>query len=168
MKQLSQLVLNSPRIISLRPLEQLSELWWLDLSGTATGSADLATIARSKKLFYLNLSFTQIEDVGLAHLAGLSELNSLSLLDTRITDAGLDLLTGLTKCRYLHVDATGVTDGGVASLAAKFPAMNVTHSRPFDRKESLAQLRESGQPKELNLSNLLLRDDDLIDLKRLK
>ena len=163
--ELGLLYLNSPRIDSLLPLERLTRLIVVTLKGTAIGDADLAIIARSKDLLILDVSDTQIGDVGLSHLAGLSNLHNLDLSNTRITDAGLASLTGLSQCRSLRADRTGVTDDGVALLSAKLPAMKIWHRSTFDREATLAELRAMRQPKELKLTNILLRDDDLVDLE---
>jgi internalin A len=167
MTQLSGLVLNSPRIDSLRPLDHLTSLWWLSLRDTAIGDDDMAIIGRFKALFDLQLSHTRISDSGMVHLAGLSQVVVLDLSDTRITDAGLTSLIGLKKCNYVGLYGTGVTDQGVALLSMRYPAAKIFHGQTSNKKAILAQVRESRNPKELNLSDPLLQDDDLIELGRL-
>jgi hypothetical protein len=81
-------------------LEGLSQLQWLDLSGTRVTDAGLVRLQGFKRLGVLNLDNTEITDAGLEHLKGLNQLQKLCLVNTKVTDEGVKKLQqALPKCK---------------------------------------------------------------------
>jgi hypothetical protein len=135
----------------LKHLECLSQLQWLDLSGTPITDSDLTYLTALSQLQRLDLVSTDVTDAGLEHLkclnklrvlnlartqvtdAGLEvltcfgQLKGLSLNDTRVTDAGMEHLRSLSQLRDLLLNRTQVTDTGVRNLRAALPKCNVFH-----------------------------------------
>jgi len=100
----------------VRHLAGLTDLQWLDLSGTQVGDAGLADLKGLKALQFLYLDDTQVTDLGLEHLKGLTTLQRLDLSSTKTTDAGLENLQGLTGLHTLWLDGTQITDAGLEHL----------------------------------------------------
>lgn len=76
----------------------------------------LAHVMELTQLRYLNLSGTNVTSVGLEHLKELTGLHFLDLSGTQIDDAGLVHLQGMTELQYLWLDNTDVSDSGVNEL----------------------------------------------------
>jgi hypothetical protein len=76
----------------LRPLEGLTRLQTLSLSGNRITDRGLALVARLPNLEYLSLDATDVGDEGLVHLAGMRSLKSVSLGATSVTPEGINRL----------------------------------------------------------------------------
>ena len=101
------------------------QITWLNLGGTSTTDAALASLAGFKHLTRLHLGNTRVTDDGLKHLQGLPYLESLNLYGTQISDDGLLHLKGLKNLKKLYVWKTRVTAEGVSQLKAELPALEV-------------------------------------------
>lgn len=95
------------------------------LSETQATDATLRKINGLTSLRWLDLDGTQVTDSGLAHLRGIRNLKWLWLQNTRVTDAGLAHLKGLPNLELLDLDDTHVTKAGVDSLVQTLP--NISH-----------------------------------------
>lgn len=87
--------------------------------------ACLVPIQNLSAMESLTLSGNRITDSGLALLAGLSNLEILDLEATDVTDAGLTHLRGLKKLRVLNLAGTLVTPEGVKSLKVFLPECHI-------------------------------------------
>jgi hypothetical protein len=91
----------------LQPLQAMTRLETLTLSGNRITDEGLAMIAGLPKLEYLILDATDVTDAGLKHLEGMKNLKSVSLGATLVTPEGIKKLQraipGLEV--DLHVDA---------------------------------------------------------------
>jgi hypothetical protein len=76
----------------LRPLEGLTRLRTMSLSGNRITDRGLALVARLPNLEYLWLDATDVGDEGLVHLEGMRSLKSVSLGATRVTPEGIKKL----------------------------------------------------------------------------
>ena len=100
----------------LEPLETLTQLQILEISGTQVTDIGLTHLKGLTKLQELSLDGTKVTDAGLAHLKGLTQLQRLYLRNTQVTDSGLAHLKGLTQLQRLYVCNTQVTDSGMEHL----------------------------------------------------
>jgi hypothetical protein len=112
------------------PLNELTELRWLDLSEGNVADPDLQRITRLHGLEGLSIASTHITDAGLERLVGLTKLSTLDLRDTAVTDAGLERLARLTNLSYLFLDRTSVTTDGVAKLQRRLPMCTIDLTIP--------------------------------------
>ena len=101
---------------SLTNLAGLSDLAYLDLSGTATTDAGLAYLTDLPSLCRLLLARTAMSDEGLRHVGKLKGLTSLTLNSTNVTDRSLEHLAGLGNLRFLNLTGTKVSDEGLRHL----------------------------------------------------
>jgi serine/threonine protein kinase/Leucine-rich repeat (LRR) protein len=144
-----------------RPLKEILEalnnpgvdaLASLDLSDTAIGDADLASLKGLTHLGRLVLDGTNIEGLGLiqlqellglvelrlgcpklnelflGELAGLKKLEKLSLAKSPVTDRGVRQLEQLAHLKELDLTETKVTAAGVQELQKSIPACRILTS----------------------------------------
>lgn len=97
-------------------LQGMSDLLYLDLSGTNVTDAGLLHLQGLERLEVLQLWNTSVTDAGLALIARLPNLVQLGLGNTQVSDAGLAHLGALTRLRVLQLWGTGVTGRGLAQL----------------------------------------------------
>jgi len=97
-------------------LQGLTDLNYLDLSGTDITDAGLEKLRSMARLKGLALCPTRITDRGLESLAGSSRLEDLRLGGWGITDAGLKHVCGLTRLRTLVIRSAQITDAGLKHL----------------------------------------------------
>jgi hypothetical protein len=118
----------------LKNLERIAtNVFWLDLQGSAITDAGLATVAKCRNLTRLHLNRTAVSDAGLAALKSLVGLEYLNLVGTGIGDAGLAHLAGLTKLQRLYLMGTKVTDAGVAKLKGANAAVAINRGPGFSK-----------------------------------
>jgi len=110
---------------NLAPLEKLSGIWLLDLSGHPVTDAGLAHVRCCHGLTWLDLEDTRITDEGLEHVARLKHLERLYLSNTAVTDRGLDCLVGLRNLEEIHLHGTRVTQRGVDRLQRALPRVTI-------------------------------------------
>ncbi|MCX5644776.1 MAG: M48 family metalloprotease [Phycisphaerae bacterium] len=152
----------------VRHLAGLTDLRWLDLSGTQVGDAGLADLKGLKALEFLYLDDTQVTDLGLERLKGLTTLRRLDLSSTKTTDAGLENLKGLTGLRILWLDGTQITDAGLESLKDLTALEDLMLSSPQITDAGLAHLQHLTRLKTLSLgSKARITDAGLVHLKGL-
>jgi len=103
----------------------LSELGYLNLSGTAVGDAGLANLTKVQQLESLDISDTRITGVGLAHVPLMSHLYRLDLSGTAVDDAGLARLFDdegrPLGFEVLNIEKTRISPGGVQRFLSKLP-----------------------------------------------
>jgi hypothetical protein len=100
----------------LEPLQGLTALRTLNVSGTRITDSGLKSVGRLTTLQVLFVNETAVSDAGLRHLQALTELRELSLFHTRVTDEGLASLKGLSNLRDLTLSGPTITDRGLAQL----------------------------------------------------
>jgi len=164
----------------LRPLQEMSSLRELDISGPMRTDAGLEHLTKltdleqlsvvdakltgaglvhlkgMTRLRHLDLDNTTVPDEGLVHLKGLLGLRILVLNKTRVTDAGLEHLAGLKNLAELKLNGTAVTGKGVAKLKAALPKCNISADVKVSASEPAAAPQVSPPPLEA-----LRRDQNL-------
>ncbi|MDP1792974.1 MAG: DnaJ domain-containing protein [Acidimicrobiales bacterium] len=105
---------------SFSPLKTLApdRLWALHAQRSTIDDDELVHLQGMSDLLYLDLSGTRITDAGLLHLQGLERLEVLQIWNTAITDAGIALVARLPNLVQLGLGNTRVTDAGLAHLRA--------------------------------------------------
>ena len=98
----------------------------LDLSDTAIGDADLASLKGLTHLRRLVLDGTNIEGKGLIHLHDLTELRDLRLGCPKLIEFFLGELAGIKKLEKLSLAKSPVSDAGARQLA------QLTHLKELD------------------------------------
>ena len=89
----------------------------LNIAGSNTTDAGLASLGTTTSLRKLVLSSTKISDAGLYFLRSLSRLTLLMLNGTAMSDDGLPNLLKLPRLRVLYLGSTQITDKAVRLLA---------------------------------------------------
>jgi hypothetical protein len=114
---------------SLGQLRELSlmRLNHIRYGGGLQGLSDvcLTPIQNLTNLETLTLTGNRITDSGLAKLAGLTKLEALDLDATDVTDAGLVHLQALRQLKTVGLAGTGVTPEGVKKLKAALPELDI-------------------------------------------
>src|ERR1043166_1259968 len=113
MRHVEKLVLSHPNVTDdmMDWLNNMSDLWHLNLAGTRITDAGLKKLAHMKRLRQLHLqSVTTISDAGFAALADLPSLDYLDLGRTKIGDRGVAALAKNLQLAQLHLDNTDVGD----------------------------------------------------------
>ncbi len=145
-------------ISDLSPLQGLTQLTWLDLSGTnvsnvsplsgltaltslrlyGTPLSDVSPLAGLPQLRDLNLSSTPISDV--SPLTGLAQLRDLHLSNTPISN--VSPLAGLTQLRSLYLHSTSLSDIAALSSLTQLTHLGIGSSDIADLSplEGLTQL----------------------------
>jgi hypothetical protein len=138
---------------SLRPLEELTDIQWLNISSNKVSDSGMKYLAGLTELRILELWLCPITDNGfdampleamqnlevlslggseisnnsLLKIARLSKLRSLSLQRCRrVTDAGLAHLKDLKKLRHLDLVNTRVTPKGLSEFKASLPTCRLS------------------------------------------
>ena len=145
-------------ISDLSPLQGLTQLTWLDLSGTNVSNvsplsgltaltslrlyntplSDVSPLTGLPQLRDLNLSNTPISDV--SPLTGLAQLTYLNLSNTPISD--VSPLAGLTQLRSLYLHSTSLSDIAALSSLTQLTHLGIGSSDIADLSplEGLTQL----------------------------
>jgi hypothetical protein len=114
---------------SLGQLRELSlmRLSHIRYGGGLQGLSDdcLIPIQNLTNLETLTLTGNRITDTGLAKLAGLAKLEALDLDATDVTDAGLVHLQALRQLKTVGLAGTGVTPEGVKKLKSVLPELDI-------------------------------------------
>jgi hypothetical protein len=97
-------------------LRALTNLTYLDLSGTEITDSGLESLRALTALEYLSLRDNDITDGGLGNLKGMTSLGELDLSNTQVTDSGLEHLEELANLERLILDGTQITDAGLEHL----------------------------------------------------
>ena len=135
-------------IISLEPLSEMSDLTWLDISGTSV--EDLSPVRNLNKLKVLRANSTMIED--LSALKYNITLEELEVANTAVNDLGvLASLRGLLK---LNLSDTQVTRASSLKNCPDLIALNLSGTRIAN----IAFLQDLPQLKAFDISNTAIRD----------
>jgi Leucine-rich repeat (LRR) protein len=119
MHRLELLDLHNIGVTDLHPIQHLSKIYRLGVSGSPLGDAGLAPVGVKQsfpKLEILALANTRITDAGLKPLRNLPRLRDLDLEGTQITDAGTTTLGALPRLYSLNLARTPITDDGLIDL----------------------------------------------------
>ncbi|MGC8643967.1 MAG: leucine-rich repeat domain-containing protein, partial [Isosphaeraceae bacterium] len=108
---------------------------------TGLSDACLVPIQGLTSLERLTLSGNRITDAGLAKLAGLSNLETLDLDATDVTDAGLVHLHALANLKTVDLAGTKVTLQGVKALQAALPGLDINVEMDPDLAEKVREWR---------------------------
>ena len=108
---------------------------------TGLSDACLIPIQGLSQLQTLTLSGNRITDEGLALIAGMPELESLDLDATDVTDAGLVHLQALKKLKSLSLGGTRVTPQGARALQSALPGLEVSFEIDPELERILKQSR---------------------------
>lgn len=112
---------------------------------TPLSDACLVPIQGLTQLNDLDLSGNRISDDGLALIAGMHELKSLGLTATDVTDAGLDHLRALRMLKTLSLGGTLVTPEGAKRLQSALPGLEIIFDIDAEVERNLKRLRRDHQ-----------------------
>ena len=135
-------------IISLEPLSELSDLNWLDISGTSI--EDLSPVRNLNKLKVLRANSTLIED--LAALKYNITLEELEVANTTIED--LSVLASLRNLLKLNLNNTQVNRISNLKSCSNLISLNLGSTRIAN----VGVLQDLTQLKSLDISNTSVRD----------
>lgn len=135
-------------IISLDPLSELSDLTWLDISGTSI--EDLAPVRNLNKLKVLRANSTLIEDI--STLKYNITLEELEVANTTIDD--LSVLASLRNLVKLNLANTQVSRISNLKNCPNLTALNLSDTRVAN----IGILQDLTQLKFLDISNTTIRD----------
>ena len=139
-------------ISDLSPLRGLTQLTWLDLSGTDV--LDVSPLSGLTALRTLQLYKSPISDV--SPLAGLPQLRDLNLSNTRVSD--VSPLTGLGQLTYLNLSNTPISDVSPLSGLTQLRHLSL-HSTSLSDIAALSSLTQ--------LTSLGIGGSDIADLSPL-
>ena len=151
----------------LKPLNRLSHLVSLDLTGTQVADEELKWLAGLSKLRHVTLRNTGITDDGLLHLKNLTSLQELDVSRTALSDDGLKVLQGFEGLKTLRLAGCRITDAGVASLAglAKLEVLDLGRIELSDA--GLKYIENLTKLKVLHVSGTKITDEGLVSLGKL-
>jgi Leucine-rich repeat (LRR) protein len=135
-------------IISLEPISELSELAWIDISGTSI--EDLSPIRNANKLKVLRANSTLIDDI--SSLKYNNTLEELEVANTSVND--LAVLASLRNLEKLDLSNTMVSKISYLKNCPKLTALNLSGCKI----SNIGILQELGQLKTVNISNTMVRD----------
>ena len=135
-------------IISLEPLSELSDLNWLDISGTSI--EDLSPVRNLNKLKVLRANSTLIED--LTALKYNITLEELEVANTTIED--LSVLASLRNLLKLNLNNTQVNRISNLKSCPNLTSLNLGSTRIAN----VGVLQDLSQMKSLDISNTAVRD----------
>jgi Leucine-rich repeat (LRR) protein len=135
-------------IISLEPLSELSDLNWLDISGTSI--EDLSPVRNLNKLKVLRANSSLIED--LAALKYNITLEELEVANTTIED--LSVLASLRNLLKLNLNNTQVNRISNLKSCSNLTSLNLGSTRIAN----VGVLQDLTQLKSLDISNTSVRD----------
>ena len=135
-------------IISLEPLSELSDLNWLDISGTSI--EDLSPVRNLNKLKVLRANSTLIED--LTALKYNITLEELEVANTTIED--LSVLASLRNLLKLNLNNTQVNRISNLKSCPNLTSLNLGNTRIAN----VGVLQDLVQLKSLDISNTAVRD----------
>ena len=135
-------------IISLEPLSELSDLTWLDISGTSID--DLSPVRNLNKLKVLRANSTLIEDI--TALKYNLTLEELEVANTIVENLGT--LTSLRNLQKLNLAETQVSRISSLKSCSNLTTLNLSGTRIAN----VGILQELPQLKSLDISNTAVRD----------
>ena len=135
-------------IISLEPLSELSDLTWLDISGTSID--DLSPVRNLNKLKVLRANSTLIEDI--TALKYNLSLEELEVANTIVENLGT--LTSLRNLQKLNLAETQVSRISNLKSCTNLTSLNLSGTRIAN----VGILQELPQLKSLDISNTAVRD----------
>ena len=101
----------------LAHLENLKEIWHLDLGNSPINGSGLRHLKDHSKLRILFLGGASVDDANVHHWPDLPALEELTLHYSMIGDGAAKQLKRFKKLRVLGLEATRITNAGVADLA---------------------------------------------------
>ena len=135
-------------IVSLEPLSEMSDITWLDVSGTSV--EDLSPVRNLNKLKVLRANSTLIED--LSALKYNITLEELEVANTTIND--LSVLPSLRNLQKLNINNTQVSRISNLKSCPNLTSVNLGGTRIAN----IGILQELEQLKNVDISNTAVRD----------
>ena len=135
-------------IVSLEPLSEMSDITWLDISGTSV--EDLSPVRNLNKLKVLRANSTLIED--LSALKYNITLEELEVANTTIND--LSVLPSLRNLQKLNINNTQVSRISNLKSCPNLTSVNLGGTRIAN----IGILQELEQLKNVDISNTAVRD----------
>jgi hypothetical protein len=115
----------------------------VDLSGTQSNDAMLATLAALPKIHTVNCTNVQsITGAGLESLVALPELHTLYMAGTSLDDAGMTHVAHLKSLKTLNIGYTKVTDAGMPALDKMTGLKTLVMGHTAVSDAGLVQLRD--------------------------
>lgn len=131
----------------LKHLAELPNLHWLDVSVNPHITDDgLAPLQRLSRLEHLDLSGTRITNAGLPLLGRMTQLTSLNLSSTRINNDGLEHLQPLAQLRHLTLPYVGRRiDGGWTDYGCTPEGLPALWRLPIEQLDGISISRRNVQ-----------------------
>ena len=151
-----------PVLIHLRELTQLRVL---ELNGIPISDTEMVNLEELIRLESLTLSSHLLSSDGLAHLRSLKHLKHLRITSTQVSDDGLKHLGPLKELERLSLHSTKVTDSGLTYLRElpKLKELNLTYTRITD--DGVAHLATMQQLEKLGLEGTSVTANGILKLK---
>lgn len=153
---------------ALSKFDRLANMSLLFVEVSREGFSKLDLVPR---LEYLSLPGS-VRDEDLAAMPPLLSLHTLHVANAYVTDSGTQHLAKHVNLREVHLDHTAVSNEGATRLKAALP--NAIHvGGTDDKNEVLDRLQrqihdfQAGTRKDVEISSLLIRDEDLKPLSQL-
>ena len=137
-----------PEIISVEPLAELSDLTWLDISGTSVD--DISPLRNANKLKTLRANTTLIED--LSALKYCLTLEELEVANTTLDD--LSVLTNLPNLQKINLSGTQVSRVSGLKNCPNLTSLNLGGTRI----PNIVVVQDLPSLRTLDISNTAVRD----------
>lgn len=118
-------------------------LTWIDLSGNAIRSGDLAKMKPCQKIDQLFLNGCRFENDSLRGLEHFSNLDDLDLSGSSVQDVQLESFKNLGKLRMLRLANTGISDQGLMHLKNVKTLKSLDVSKTKVTRQGIANLKAS-------------------------
>lgn len=139
---------GTTEIITLEPLSELSDLTWLDISGTSV--ADLTPLRNANKLKTLKADNTLIDD--LSSLKYCLTLEELEVAGTRVSD--LSVLVNLPNLKKINLADTPVGRTNALKNCPNLVSLNLSGTRILN----IGVVADLPLLRALDISNTVVRD----------
>lgn len=141
-------VADNKEIINLEPLSQMSDLRYIDCSGTEV--IDINPIRNLNKISYLDLSNTNVTNI--SNLKYANDIETLKIDSTNINN--ISVVSSFSKLKTLYIQATDVYDLSPLSTCSNLFILNASNTTV----DSIAVLSELPELYDLNLAYTAVSD----------
>ena len=118
---LSESPISDRGLLAVKRLQSLNQLF---LTGTVVSDKGLPAIGELPNLQELDLSGTKVSDTGLVHLRRLKALTALSIADTKIDDEALSILKEMKSLQSLNARNTKLSEQAKTRLRAAISSVD--------------------------------------------